>query len=387
MKRSLALACAAVALTGGSAFAQSKFDVTIGGDVFFQYGFVDQNQDAGLRSTEMRNRFRFVLTPSAKADNGLEYGARLRVRADTSNAGAGNNSTNVNRLLNQDRAFIFAKGGFGTVQAGTINGLSDEYGFIGPNVEGISGSADNTDVDFLAGSPLYESAPGEADRVLARSTNFRNLASGNAATRIVYLTPTIAGFQGGVSYMPRSDDSQNSIRRTKFDGAFEDVVEVGGIYLREIGPVALEASAYYEFGDTQRTSDTGPELKNLSSYNIAANVGFADFKVGAMYRNAGESGYVKGAIGDAADQETWIVGANYTLGPVIFAANYQYYKDAGDPIVAGNSKVDLYQAGITYTVAPGLTTGLEYSYFKARENEVALRDKGSIILLDTRVAF
>ncbi len=381
MKRSLALACAAVALGAGSgsALAQTKFDVTLGGDVFFQAGYVDQDLDAGLRSTEMRNRFRFVLTPTAKADNGLEYGARIRVRADNTNT--------AGRTLTQDRSYIFARGAFGTIQAGTINGPSDEYGFIGPNIEGIAGGADNLTLDFLSGSPVYDTY-GSGTGIAARAQNFRNLTSGNAATRVNYLTPTFGGFQGAISYMPRSDDAQNSIQRSKFGAGFEDVIEVGGIYSREFGAVTLEASAFYEFGDAMQLSATGPDFKSLNSYNIAANVGFAGFKVGAMYRDAGKSGYQKGAIAGGADgQETWIVGANYTIGPVILAANYQRYEDAGDPSVAGNSWLDLYQAGVTYTVAPGLTAGLEYSYFKARENDAGLRDKGSIIMLDTRLAF
>lgn len=388
MKRSLALACAAVALAigTGSAAAQTKFDLTIGGDAYFQAGFVDQKDDANLRSFEARNRFRFTLTPSAKADNGLEYGARLRVRTDRSATSNGARNTST------DRAYMFAKGFFGTVQAGTINGLSDEYGFIGPNVEGIAGGADNGTLDFLADS-------GVGGSIAGRATNFRNLRSGDIATRVVYLTPQFAGFQGGVAYAPRNDNNMNSVNRAKFtpgttgyQDVFHDVVEVGGIYSREVGPVALEASAFYEFGDAAKSSVAGPNFKDLSSWNVGANVGFAGFKVGAMYRNAGKSGYQSGVpTGGAHDQETWIVGANYTLGPVILAVNYQSYKDAGDDISDRlNAKLDLYQAGVTYTVAPGLTAGLEYSYFKAKDNDLAppaRNDKGSIVMLDTRLAF
>jgi len=391
MKRSLVLGCAALALCAGSsaALAQTKFDVTIGGDAYFQGAYVDQKQDAGLRSTELRNRFRVVLTPTAKADNGLEYGARLRLRA-VNGPGA------VNRSLDNDRAYIFAKGAFGTVQAGTINGLSDEYGLIGPNVEGIAGSADNSTLDFLTGSPIYDAG------IAGRATNFRNLVSGNAATRLIYLTPTFAGFQGGISYAPRSDDANNSVNRRKYStvavggfGAyapsFQDVGEVGGIYSREIGPVTFEASGFYEFGTaTKETTGTAfNNFKDLSSYNIGANIGFAGAKIGAMYRNAGKSGYCKAGCG-GHDQDTWIVGANYTLGPVILAANYQRYEDAGsNPSVSGNAYLDLYQAGVTYTVAPGLTAGLEYSYFRGKEKDVTapISDRGSIIMIDTRLAF
>ena len=369
MQRSLVLGCAVAALTigSGSAFAQSKFDVTIGGDVLFQGAYVDQDADpAGSRSTEIRNRYRLVVTPTAKADNGLEYGGRLRLRAGS--AGAGN-------VVDYDRAFMFASSGFGTVQAGVINGLSDEFGIIGPNIEGIAGGADNLTLDFAAAaSPLPS--------VFVNAENFRNFVAGDNGTKLIYLSPKIAGFQGGVSYMPRASNFGMSIDRAALaapadrTSVFEDVVEVGGIYSREIGAVTLDASAFYQFG-------TAPGADDLSSYHVGANIGFGDIKVGGMYMNAGDSGYAAGLGG--ADIQTWQVGANYTLGPVILAANYLNYRDAGSLLTAGNARMDLYQTGVTYTIAPGLTTGLEYSYFRARED--GARDKGSIIMLDTRLAF
>ncbi|MFP5512173.1 MAG: hypothetical protein ACLGJC_03680 [Alphaproteobacteria bacterium] len=57
MKRSLVIGCAAVALAAGcgTASAQSKFDVLLGGDAFFQGAYVDQDNDNGLRKTEFAN--------------------------------------------------------------------------------------------------------------------------------------------------------------------------------------------------------------------------------------------------------------------------------------------------------------------------------------------
>ena len=73
MKRSLVIGCAAVALaTGcGTASAQSKFDILLGGDAYFQGAYVDQYNDKGVRKTEFANRFRLTVTPTAKAYKGL----------------------------------------------------------------------------------------------------------------------------------------------------------------------------------------------------------------------------------------------------------------------------------------------------------------------------
>ncbi|MCP1615440.1 hypothetical protein J2848_007154, partial [Azospirillum lipoferum] len=41
-------------MAAGPASAQSKFDITLGGDAYFEAGYVDQDRDSGLRNTEFR---------------------------------------------------------------------------------------------------------------------------------------------------------------------------------------------------------------------------------------------------------------------------------------------------------------------------------------------
>ncbi|CAO3414488.1 porin [Azospirillum argentinense] len=375
MKRSLVTGCAAIAIIAcsGVASAQTKFEVKIGGDAFFQGAYVEQDRDQDTRSTEFANRFRVIVTPVATADNGLEYGGRVRMRAFN---GAGNV-----RTMDADRAFIFVNSSFGTLQAGTINGLSDEFGIIGPNVEGIAGGPDNNTVEFLNGSSTYDLLP-------TTTNNFRALASGDVGTKIIYLTPTIAGFQGGVSYMPRSGDSHASINRRQDNGGFQDVVEVGGTYTNEFGGFSVAASAFYQFGDAvdDGLGAAATRFEKLSSVHAGLNLGYGNFKIGGSYAYSGDSGYDK-SVTTKEKQDIWIVGAQYTAGPLILAANYSHSR--GNDVATGTTpaKADLYQGGVTYTVAPGLTTGLEYSYLDLKTDAVGLDDRAHIIMIDTRLAF
>ncbi|AIB13075.1 hypothetical protein ABAZ39_14015 [Azospirillum argentinense] len=375
MKRSLVTGCAAIAIIAcsGVASAQTKFEVKIGGDAFFQGAYVEQDRDQDTRSTEFANRFRVIVTPVATADNGLEYGGRIRMRAFN---GAGNV-----RTMDADRAFIFVNSSFGTLQAGTINGLSDEFGIIGPNVEGIAGGPDNNTVEFLNGSSTYDLLP-------STTNNFRALASGDVGTKIIYLTPTIAGFQGGVSYMPRSGDSHTSINRRQDNGGFQDVVEVGGTYTNEFGGFSVAASAFYQFGDAvdDGVGAAATRFEKLSSVHAGLNLGYGNFKIGGSYAYSGDSGYDK-SVTTKEKQDIWIVGAQYTAGPLILAANYSHSR--GNDVATGTTpaKADLYQGGVTYTVAPGLTTGLEYSYLDLKTDAVGLDDRAHIIMIDTRLAF
>ncbi|AWJ83993.1 porin [Azospirillum sp. TSH58] len=385
MKRSLVTGCAAIAIIAcsGVASAQTKFEVKIGGDAFFQGAYVEQDRDEGTRSTEFANRFRVTVTPVATADNGLEYGGRVRMRAAN---GAGNV-----RTMDADRAFIFVNSGFGTLQAGTINGLSDEFGIIGPNVEGIAGGPDNNTVEFLGGSQTYSLLP-------TTTNNFRAFASGDVGTKVIYLTPTIAGFQGGVSYTPRTGDSHTSINRRQDNGGFQDVVEAGGTYTNEFGGFSVAASAFYQFGDAvdDGVGVGATRFEKLSSVHAGLNVGYGDFKIGGSYAYSGDSGYDK-SLTVKEKQDIWIVGAQYATGPLILAANYSQSRSNGTSPNTGfvaPVKAELYQAGVTYTIAPGLTTGLEYSYLDLDSKMTTIDnggispdDRAHIIMIDTRLAF
>ncbi|MFC5352400.1 porin, partial [Azospirillum lipoferum] len=242
-------------MAAGPASAQSKFDITLGGDAYFEAGYVDQDRDSGLRNTEFRNRLRLLVTPKAKADNGLEYGARIRLLAE--------NGTSNARTVTNDRAFMFVNGSFGTLHLGVENGPSDDSGVIAPSDWGTGG------VDGSFPSWLGNSAANAPVTI----GNIRALISGNSATRATYWTPEIAGFKLGASYQPSSDSSNTDVNRSKLalasanrTGAYRDVYEVGGTYTNSFGGVAVNGSLFYLGGEAKNSTTTpAQQFDKLSS--------------------------------------------------------------------------------------------------------------------------
>lgn len=359
MKRSYLAGAAVVALTAwaGSASAQSKFELVVGGDAFFQAAYADEKVSNNLRSTEFSNRFRLTFTPTAKADNGLEYGARLRLRA-----------ANGNRTTDADRGFLFVNGGFGTIQAGVNTGLGDDYGVIGPNVDGGVATADGFALNFYADSLPYAMG------------NLRTMESADWATKLIYLTPSFSGFQAGISYTPKQGNHFTSIDRTKRSGVYADMVEAGVFYKNTFGDLALDASVEYMGADSDSSA-----VEDLSSVHVGATVGYGPVKVGGSYAYSGKSGYAVGARGLDKNQ-VWILGANYTAGAFTVAANYTDAKGGvGGYGATVNARAKAWQAGVLYAVAPGLTTALEYTYL---DNKVGTRNNdANIVMVDTRLAF
>ncbi|CAO3415565.1 porin [Azospirillum doebereinerae] len=377
-------AAVALALGAGAANAQAKFEVKVGGDAYFEAGYVDQDLDSGLRSTEFRNRMRINIIPSAKADNGLEYGARIRIRA---NSGAANA-----RTTDADRAYIYAQGTFGQVRLGVQNSFNDETYVSAPQdylplgiYDGVTAWLGNADITgglaSLNGSMLNQS-----------------LVVENNSTKIVYFSPRFAGFQFGASYLPRNDSSGADVNRVKpvgaalgqFNATFQDMVEVGANYNNTFGGVLVKASAGYFWG--KAVDDVaGSNYKDLNAYQLGAQLGYAGFVVGGNYTDFGKSGQNERPGFFTETSRMWQAGVQYTAGPIVVGANYKNGKDAGSLAVRGDRELQVYEIGVGYTVAPGLTLQAQYDYFKADSDlstaAVDRDDKGNVVLVRTVLAF
>ncbi|KAA1055545.1 porin [Azospirillum argentinense] len=397
MNRYLLAGCAAAALAlgAGAANAQAKFEVKVGGDAYFEGGYVSEDRDQNTRSVDFRNRFRVTVTPTAKADNGLEYGGRIRMRA-SNNQGAPSATSANGRTMDADRGYIFAQGAFGQVQMGVTNSFNDATYITAPQdylplaiYDGITSWIGQT-------SDIGGGLAGLNGSILNQS-----LVVENNATKIVYFSPRFAGLQVGGSYTPRNDSSHTDVNRADlapvaaagrgFATTFEDMVELGANYSNTFGGVALKASAGYYWGNAAGTSTVGASVEDLNAWQVGAQVGYAGFSLGGSYTDFGESGQIQTATSDNEKSRLWVVGAQYTAGPIVVGANYKNGKDAGSLYTPGSRKLEVYEFGAGYTVAPGLTLQAQYDYFKADSDlstaAVDLDNDGHVVLLRTVLAF
>jgi len=388
MNRYLLAGCAAVALAfgAGAANAQAKFEVKIGGDAYFEGGYVDQDLDAGLRSTEFRNRFRLNIVPTAKADNGLEYGGRVRIRASSGAA-----------TVDGDRAYIFAQGTFGQVRLGVTNSFNDDTYASRPFDYQILGIYD----------PYLAFVPNAAGTLIGGTSvlTAQSITANGNATKIAYYSPRFAGLQLGASYTPRSDSVNTDVNRlevspvigtalspaTAGNYLFQDIIEVGANYKGQFGGFTVAASAAYFWGESETTLGGVTALaggtENLRAWQVGGNVGYAGFSVGGGFVSHGDSGQPSAAGALREDAYSWNVGAQYKTGPVVVGAAYIRGEDSGSFLVAGERELSVINVGALYTVAPGLTVGLEYNYFDLESDVATADDKGSVVIVRSALAF
>ncbi len=406
MNRYLLAGSAAVALVVGAsaANAQNKFDLKIGGDAYFEAGFVSQDNDSGLRSTEFANRMRIVVQPVAKADNGLEYGARLRFRA----AGSGTDNN-----VSADRAFIYATGSFGQVRLGSTNEFNDDTAVSTPidylplglfdRVNSYIGATNgsNTTINGRFAGADVGSNGGVAQTVTGNSLIWATLDPvGGNSTKVVYYSPRFSGLQLGAAYTPRKDSFYTDVNRVKnvttaaaqASGAYQDIFEIGANFNDTFGGVTVKASAAYTGGTTSKSSAAADSFKNLSAWQAGAQIGYAGFVLGGGYVDFGKSGQ-NTRYAFTGDVSNWTVGVQYTTGPIVVGANYKHGEDPGSTTLAGKRKLDVYELGAGYTVAPGLALQAQYDYFTAKSDKVNTvatgndDDKGHVVILRSVLAF
>ena len=70
-----------------------------------------------------------------------------------------------------------------------------------------------------------------------------HIPNSSDATKIMYLTPRIAGFQAGASYTPESDNEAQAVVPLKNTSQYKDFAEFGANYTGEFGALGVQLGA------------------------------------------------------------------------------------------------------------------------------------------------
>ncbi len=413
----LCLFTASLVLTAG-AFAQTKFDVKISGDVFFEAGIVQQRLNADTQSTEFRNRWRLSVMPVAAADNGLTYGARLRVLA-----------ARGDRIASNDYAYLFASGRFGEIRGGDMYAYNDDY-YITPPIDYRLIAIQDPATAFLgaaAGTPSAQRITTANGRTVVQGADVASLYGGATsslstpkltetatASRLMYISPSFAGLTMSVGYVPRTDSFATDVNRAKFAAtaplvqtAWRDVVEVAGLYRGRFGDTVVNAGGGFHAGRSiPNAQATASGYHDLRAWQAGLQVGQGALLFGATYTDFGKSGQTKAAYVGAAgtpsavatgtptrtgDSRVWAVGAQYTTDPWILGLGYSNGRDPGALTVAGDRKLAMYTLGAAYNVAAGFRIGSEFVHFRSISDQTTAgldaNDRGNVLLLRSQLIF
>src|SRR3546814_630137 len=186
------------------------------------------------------------LNGSIMAENGVTFGFRVELEADSGD-------TNV------DENSIFASGGFGKLEFGNNDGAEDTFAVYGSNSGVDYGGVGNPTATFLTSAYLGART----------SVDFRGGLDTSDATKITYTTPNFSGFSVGVSYTPDTECSDGAGTSGGFcgpnnTGSFHDNIGAGIGYEGEFDGFGLEASVIGAWA----SADDEPEDEDRKSTRL-----------------------------------------------------------------------------------------------------------------------
>ena len=349
------------------------------------------------------------------ATNGLRYGAGIELRNNATGQQASSSSDNSSAYSSLQtvfvrRMFVYAAGeNWGIVRAGSDDGL------IGTFDNGVTTTSFSPSGN-LGGGDLLGIQPGNTPLFVALSTQGAEYYN----TKLVYLSPQIAGFDFGLQYAPTTSNGlgnannagglggaltgagngtgivcgaatsgcptlssgPGSIDGAKFinqyavgvryQGSFSGLgvlaygVYMGSGHVNYTGPDATTAVGAAHLGVTPALSALGSTYNgnynglSLGSGGLALT--FAGVTVAANVIGGKENGQLSLQPKGGAPLLGLVVGAKYVNGPFTFGVQAEEYWEQGTVLLTGVSqrRARGISVGPVYSVAPGFQVFAEY---------------------------
>jgi hypothetical protein len=281
------------------------------------FGDTDEASGApGKHGLYFRNEFEVHVRASGKDDaTGLEYGAAVEFQSDNSTAD-----------VSTDEEWLYIKGGWGELRFGDNDGPADDMKVTAANIAAGTGGIDGWDEVALVGIYLENSSD---------------------ATKIIYFSPVVGGFQLGVSYTPDAGHFAGGTFPTTLSG-FGDWLEAAATFTTSVSGVDLILGAGFSTAKDQ----AGSVGDDFTGYGVGAQVGFAGVSVaGSWARNDFDV---------SGDSDRWTIGAGASLGPANLSVTY---------VKQNNSNSTTDPDNLVFSATVGLFPGM------ALQGDVALFDR------------
>jgi hypothetical protein len=234
-------------------------------------------------------------------------------------------------------------------------------------------------------------------------------------TKVTYLSPQLAGFEIGLSYEPTTsfNNVYDQCNVASAGCARLDSSNVAGDlarrrntlnaevrYRNTFGPLGIAAEAGWLGSGVVGANQGGLSGAALTSYQAANRYRGFDIGIGGLaitYGGLTVGGHIQ--YGDYQGQwglapvggpqtMAWLVGASYTIGPVIVGASFFQVNEAGasygytgtptaTQLHTGQERDRGFAAGGTYTITPGVSLFLDALWGDRKENGVDILNGGT----------
>jgi outer membrane protein OmpU len=373
IKRSIATAVAFATLSAGVANAAEDFEIGVSGFIHsaISASGVDHKQNKkDMFSIHNDNLLNF--SGATVLDNGLKA---IAVASFSFNQGQGadSGSTNQNNIFKEE-LYVGLGGSFGQFDLGRrMNAASLMHTFIPSAGVGVFG-VDNARISsFVGGNNNTTTATSMGDN--SRSTLYAN--------RIQYFTPRIEGLQLAASFTPDTDSNLSNVNVSipnnyKSLVSYKNEYSVAGNYAREFGDFGVKSSVGYTNGQNSKNAlIAGNVTRDFEALTSGLSVSAHGFTLGGAYSEQ-QSGLFR-----SGKERRFGGGAKYETGPWGFGVSYLQRKadnKTNIDLANGQSvrKAHFWEAGTSYALGSGVTTGAGVYYNDNVDNIVAGTPEDSV---------
>ena len=310
MKKALmgTTALVAAAVTTGVAADEmmaEPISLTIGGNSHWGVAVVDNEAATANDDIAIANDVELRFAGSTVLDSGVEVGIRIEIEGEESSDQG-------------DETYMYLEGSFGTIRVGNDDPASYQMGTAAPYASYIWG----------LNSPFWAAAVSSAGSI----STFANAGDWDSAS-FMYFSPSINGFQFGVSYSPEANAEARSGVADMGEG--DDVTAIGARYDGAFGDAGVTASVGFASRDMAAADAT---IEDMSAGLV---VSMAGVSVGGSWRTTD--------FDDGSDDLVQFdAGISYSMDALTVSANV----GAGEQ--DGGMDAEFARLMANYSVGPGI---------------------------------
>lgn len=307
---------AAGMIAAPSADAADKIDIAVGGFMNQWFGYTTaEDESADYQGFNNQSDTEIHFTGTTTLDNGISFGVGIELEGNSS-------------ASHIDESYMTISGNFGQFIIGSDDSSMNKM-HVSPTDYGV-GFGTNW-------------VPNSIGAAYADGTNATPGGNGDSE-KVTYMTPSIQGFQLGLSYLPDNQEDNNGARDSNAE--LTDGYTIGASFNDDFdGAFNLGMSlGYGAFTDGPAGQD------DPNAFSAGLTLGFGGFSIGGSY----------GTTESTADEEIdrFALGAAYETGPWGVSVNYLHSDGDGTTtgnVITNDGDHDSFSVNGKYTFGPGVT--------------------------------
>ncbi|SIS54843.1 porin [Insolitispirillum peregrinum] len=382
-----ALTAVATVMAVAPAFAADPIKLSVGGYGSVLVGYASQDDDftkatgREVTGVDVKGDNEIHFKGSTTLDNGLTVAVKYEIEA-------GGRSVNNNDTVDSADTYSISVGGaFGTIVAAADGTALSAIAKGAPVVGGRLFNAGLDENDLTAGAYVLKPNSGNFSAVDATFIN----TSGDSES-ISYISPAIAGFTFGASYVPDVNGDDNPAQPSSLPAAAgsNEGYGVGLAWDGELSGVTIGVEGGYLWADagpntTSTANVNGAYNAGREEWQLGAQIGYAGFSFGGAYRDISQdrkaaNGLTLAGQGlrDEVNGRAWEVGAAYKTGPYGVSLSYLDSSMENSERNVSDDSMKIWELAGEYTMGPGvaLVAGVGHVDF---ENGVAAGSNSTVV--------